>query len=123
MATTEKKFQVYTSSMQAHKIVRKDGKVLNIVNGKYITSDEGDIEFLDAEIKAGFKYLTKGEPVTSEQADPMAALRAQIKREAVAEYLAKEQKELEQDMGSTAKEPAKPASSAALASLKEQSSK
>lgn len=96
MSTKETKYQVYTSSMQAHKLVMPCGKVLHVTKGKYVTCNEAEIEFIDAEIKAGFKYLKKGGTTTSATADPMEAYRAKIAKEAIAEYLAKETRELEE---------------------------
>ena len=107
----EKTFNVYTSTMQSHKIMRNDGKTINVVQGQYITDDPKDIEFLDAEIKAGFPYLSEAETVTSTDLDPMAKLRAQMKEEARKEILAETK-----DSTSTQVK-LKPASTAALAAL------
>ena len=98
MSTTETKYQIYTSSMQAHKLIMPCGKVLHVTKGQFVTCDEAEIAFIDAEIKLGFKYLTKGGTTTSATADPMAAYKAKIGKEAIAEYLAKEQAELKQEI-------------------------
>lgn len=89
-----RKCQVYKSALKSHKIIAPRGKVLHVVDYKHITDNEDDIAFLDEEIRKGFPYLKKLTEVEVRDADPMAALREQIKKEAIAEYLAKEQAEL-----------------------------
>lgn len=108
----EKTFQVYTSSMKSHRIIRPDGKPLHFNDYKYVTDDEGDIEYLDEEIRKGFRYVTKGDKVTAAEANPVLALKEQWKREAIAEYLAKEQEELKESTSDTST--VKPASTADL---------
>lgn len=135
MSDTDKKetvYQTYRSSMQAHKIIMPKGKVLHVTKGKFVTCNQDEIDFLDAEIKAGFKYLKKGEPTTSAVADPMAAMKAKIKEEAIREYLAKEIAEATAGSGGepapktdtetpppvvTPSEPIKPASTTDLSAL------
>lgn len=110
-AKEKKIFNVYKSTLQSHKIIRSDGKVLAVVNFQFITDDEKDIEFLDAEIAAGFPYLSKPEQLTSDDLDPMAKLRAKMKEEARQEILA-------ETADSTSRQAKlKPASTAALAAL------
>lgn len=87
----EKVFQVYKSSMQSHRVIMPNGKVLHVRKGKYITDNEDEIAFLDAEIKAGFKYLKKAEPMTSSDLDPMQALRKKLFAEFEAEQAAKQE--------------------------------
>ena len=107
----EKVFNVYKSTLQSHKIIRGDGKVIHVLNHQYITSDSADIEFLDAEIEAGFPYLSPAKEVTSTDLDPMSALKAKMKEEARQEILA-ETADSESKQAKLA-----PASTSALASL------
>ena len=107
----EKVFNVYKSTMQSHKIIRDDGKIIHVLNHQYITSDPADIEFLDTEIKAGFPYLSPAEQLTSTDLDPMSALKAKMKEEARQEILA-ETADSESKQAKLA-----PASTSTLASL------
>ena len=107
----EKTFNVYKSTMASHKLVTSTGKVLSIVDYQLITNNAEDIEFLDAEVKAGFPFLSKAEQVTSTELDPMAKLRAKMKEEARQEILA----ETKDSNYEAAK--AKPASTATLSAL------
>lgn len=100
----EKKFQHYKSSRQAMKMISKTGRKIIFVNYQYMTCEKDIIEYLNEEIELGLNVITKGELLTSEEADPMAAL----KRKHIAEYLAKKAEELKnvalgvsKDMGST----------------------
>ena len=88
--TNKVEYQTYRSTLTSHKMVTPGGKVLQVIGNQFVTNNEDDIAFLDAEIKAGFPYLTKGDVVTSEELDPMVALRKKI----IAEYLASEAAEL-----------------------------
>ena len=89
--TAEKVFQVYKSSMQAHKMVMPKGRVIHIINFQYVTANMKEIAFLDEEIEEGFPYLRKLEPVTSAELDPMATLRAKIREEARVERIAEQE--------------------------------
>ena len=136
MSDTDKKeneveYQVYKSSMQAHKLIMPSGKVLHVTNGKFVTCNQDEIDFIDDEISKGFKYLKKGGTTTSATADPMAAMTQRIKEEAVREYLAKEMKEagggktettetppvIKPEVVVTLSEPIKPASTTDLSAL------
>ena len=125
----ETKYQVYTSSMQAHKLIMPCGKVLHVTEGKYVTCNEDEIAFIDNEIELGFKYLKKGGTTTSATADPMAAMKAkmkeQLKAEVIKEYLAKEVKEANGETSPTVTpaEIIKPANTLDLSALKGQSGK
>lgn len=133
--TPKEEYQTYLSSLQSHKLIRTDGKVLHVVGYKYITKDPEDIKYLDEEIAKGLIYIRKGDKVASSAADPMAALRKKIEEEAVAKYV-EEQKTLAKqaaesgkvDISTTVPKPkdsessagkgtVKPASSAKLAGL------
>lgn len=85
--TPDKVYNVYKSTMQAHKVIRTDGKVCHVTNGKYITDDAKDIEFIDAEIEAGFQYLRLEKQVTAAELDPIATLRNTLKEEAKEELM------------------------------------
>lgn len=77
----EKTYQVYKSSMQAHKIPMPSGKVLHVTEFQLVTANQKEIEFLDAEIEEGFPYLRKVDSITSTELDPIANLRAKMKEE------------------------------------------
>jgi len=83
--TNEVEYQTYQSTMKSHKMVTTAGKVLHFIDNKFVTNNEDDIAYLDAEIKAGFPYVRKGEVVTSSDLDPMAALRKKMYAEFLAE--------------------------------------
>lgn len=120
----EQKFQHYSSSRSSMRMMTSAGKKISFIGYKLITADQEVIDYLDAEIKAGLGLVTKGELLTSKEADPMEALR----RKHIEEYK-KEQAQLVadaaagklRDMGST-KTPeaiaagAKPMSTSAVAS-------
>lgn len=86
-AAPERVFNVYKSTMQAHKLIRQDGKVCHITDGRYVTDDAADIEFIDAEIAAGFQYLRLDKQMTAEELDPIATLKKTLKEEAKEELL------------------------------------
>jgi len=83
--TAAEEFQTYKSSLPTQRLVTESGRVIHITAGKYITKDKEEIEYLNSLIKSGFSYISKGASITSEEADPMAALRAKIKAELLAE--------------------------------------
>ena len=93
----ERKFQHYACSRQAMRMITPEGRKITFVGHKYITAEEAIIAYLDAEIANGLRVITKGELLTSLEADPLEALR----RKHVAEYLASQKAEEKQDMGST----------------------
>lgn len=118
-AVVEKEFQVYKSSLPNQRIALPSGKLLRITSGKYITDRKDEIEFLDAEIEAGFPYLSKTGTVTSTELDPMAALRQRIIAEYVEQQAAGVKPEVPEPKLTDSTTPAKlsPASTAALAAL------
>ena len=103
-SNAEKKFQHYAYARKSTQMLTETGKKFSFVNYKLVTIDQEIIDYLDAQIAAGMREVTKGELLTSKEADPMRA----IKDAAVAEYKA-EQAELAKnaalgispDMGST----------------------
>lgn len=109
----EKTYQVYKSSLASQRIAMPNGKLINITSNKYITAMEDEIEFLDNEIKKGFPYLTKGEPVVSSDLDPMNALRKKF----YAEFLAEQTKVPAPALGNTETAPIIPASTNDLGAL------
>lgn len=82
-------YNQYFSTRPKLSIVMPSSKRIFFSGGVYVTDKEDEIAFLDAEVKLGHPmiYTKKGEEkVTSEQLDPLAA----IKRKAVEEHLAKQ---------------------------------
>jgi hypothetical protein len=89
MSDQEKKFHQYFSTRAKISISMADGRKLSFVGGTYVTDKEDEIEFLDAQIKAGVSMLyvkIGAEVVTKEQLDPLAA----IKKKAIEEHEAKQ---------------------------------
>ena len=96
------KYNQYFSTRPRLSIAMKSGTIIRFVGGQYVTDVPDEISFLDEQIAAGHSmlYVKKGsETVTQEQLDPMAA----IKKKAVEEYLAQQQKQQDasRDMGKT----------------------
>ena len=84
--TTEAKvYQVYKSTIANQRLITPTGRLIKIIGGQYITDNKEDIEFLDKEISSGFPYIKKEKEITSEDLDPMAVLRRQIREEVLAE--------------------------------------
>jgi len=94
-ATEEKMYHSYKSGMQSMKMITNSGRRIHFINHRFITDNEEEIEYLDAELAKGNTFFSAGDKVSSVDADPMAALKEKMKKEAIAEYLAKEQAELE----------------------------
>lgn len=88
----EKVFQHYKSSKASTRLITKTGGKINFAGYEFITDNESFIAYLDAEIANGMRSITKGEALTSDQIDPMAAYR----RKVIKEY--EEEKELERVM-------------------------
>lgn len=100
----EQKYQLYNSSRNSMRMITTTGRKITFVGYKYMTCEKEIIEYLDDEIDKGLNVVTKGELLTSKEADPMEAL----KMKHIKEYLAKEQQELleavsgkTKDMGDT----------------------
>ena len=113
------KFQVYTSAKQSFRMVTPEGKVLLFIGGRLMTKEPKAIAYLDEEIAEGCRFLTKGEPMTAAEADPIASLRQRIIAEHEADKAKKEA--AVKDMGSTPKAPLGAANTALLAALKSDS--
>ena len=95
-------YNQYFSTRPRLSIVMKSGTIIRFVGGQYVTDVPDEIDFLNEQVAAGHSmiYVKKGnETVTQEQLDPMAA----IKKKAVEEYLAQQQKQQDasRDMGKT----------------------
>lgn len=97
-------YQHYSSSRVAIKLITDKGKKITFTDYQFITADQDIIDYLDTEIKSGMNVVTKGKAMTSEEADPMAAL----KRRHIAEYLETQETQAKADalgelrnMGST----------------------
>jgi len=84
----EKQFQTYSSPKSSFRMMTPKGRRINFIKGKHITCIPEEIEYLDDEIAAGIRFITKGEPVTSEDLDPMAALKKRLRAEILAEQAA-----------------------------------
>jgi len=120
---TEKVYQTYKSGMDNQRIVMPSGKIIRVTAHEYITDKQDEIDFLDAEIEAGFPYLSKSGEVTSSDLDPMSALRNKI----IAEYEAEKKAAAEAAqiasgipapvLGDTKKEAVSPASTADLGAV------
>jgi len=83
------KYQHYKCSRTAMRLITKKGKKVIFTGFEFLTADKDIIAYLDDEIEQGMNIIVKGELLTAEQTDPMAAL----KRKWLAEHLASEQKE------------------------------
>jgi len=89
-ADTAKKdeYQVFTSPKLSFRMMTPKGRRIYFIAGKCITKVKEEIEYLDSEIEAGIRFITKGEAITSEDLDPMVALRKRIIKEYEAEKAA-----------------------------------
>lgn len=98
------KFQQYLLSRKSTQMITHKGTKFSFVNNQLLTRNAEVIAYLDEEISLGLRDVTKGELMTSEQADPMAALKANMKKQLLAE-IAEEAKQAAlgntPDMGST----------------------
>lgn len=100
-----KKYHQFFSRRPRISIIMPSGRSIHFSGGMYVTSNEQEIEFLNAEVAAGHPmiYVKDNEKViTEEQLDPLAA----VKKRAIDEYLAqqKRQQDPERDMGNSVQE-------------------
>jgi len=103
----ELKYQHYSSSRVAMNLVTKKGKHISFTNFQFITADKDLISYIDEEIDQGLNVVTKGKLMTVEEADPMAKLKADLKKEILAEQGEAAKKAalgIEQDMGNSKSE-------------------
>ena len=101
MTTSSKVLTLFKSHAPAMGYVFRSGRTIHFVDGIFATSNKAEIEELTAECEAGHPcYYIDDEQttVTSEQLDPMAALKAKWKEEGRLEAL----KQQNRDMGETA---------------------
>lgn len=90
-ATTESKtYTKFSSTRQATRMFTSSGIRISFVNHQLITDNEAIIEYLRAEIKLGNRFISEVGEVTSEDLDPMVALRKQFYAEFQAEQEAKQ---------------------------------
>jgi hypothetical protein len=81
---------IYSNRLPSCHYVFKDGSQATFVNGVYKTANPYEIEQLDKEVRAGHPHIFIDKRVphvisAKLDADPMAALRAQIRAEILAE--------------------------------------
>lgn len=104
--STDDLYQCYMCSRQSMRMITEQGTRFAFVNFKLLTQNEEVINYLDS-MPAGYLAsigITKGEAMTSKEADPMEALKAQLRKELEAEMAEKAKNEalgIEQDMGNT----------------------
>ena len=98
----QKLFHKFCSNLPSSKYIFKSGKVANFVRGQYLTSIESEIAELNADIGFGHPNIhidPKERTVDSLHADPLA----KIKKLAIEEYLAAQQRAVDpsNDMGNS----------------------
>jgi hypothetical protein len=84
----EKIYQRYVSSQKSMRMITYSGAPVIFVNGELITDNTAVIAYLDKEIKNGLRAVNKAGEVNSNDADPMARLRQELKKEMEAEVIA-----------------------------------
>ena len=73
--------QHYNSARSSVRLITKDGGKIAFAGFKFITNDPDIITYLNDEIAKGLPGITKGELLTSDESDPMVALKARIIKE------------------------------------------
>jgi hypothetical protein len=83
--------KLYKSTAPSIKYIFKNGNVAIFIRGCYATSDETEIKELDADLAYIQEiYFDEKEPImTPEREDPIAALKARLREEILAEEAAK----------------------------------
>jgi len=76
-------YQSYISSLENQRIAMDNGKLISITAYKYITAAKDEVAFLNKLIEEGSPYISYEGELTSEDLDPMAALRKRILQEAI----------------------------------------
>ena len=94
----EKKYQHYASSRVSTRMLTKTGREIKFVNYQFITDDKDLIEYLNGEIDAGLKAITKGELLTHAESNPMEILKAALKKELEAEIEIRIRAEIEAEL-------------------------
>ena len=97
--TPELKYQHYSCSRQAMRMISTGGRKITFVGYQYLTCEQEIIDYLDNEIAQGLRVITKGDLLTSKEADPLEKL----KEKHIAEYLATQRaaQKGDADMGNT----------------------
>lgn len=108
--------RLFQSSVKFCNISTPKGKVLTFKFGRYVTEDEEEIAFLDAEIKAGHPtiFVDPNHLVLSKQEeDPLGYFKEQV----IKEYLAEQARfnDPKADMGTSVQGPLKAASTSDIA--------
>jgi hypothetical protein len=108
---------VFKSHIPSVNVILGNGKPCIFQNGVYRTESENEIQFLNAEIKAGHPHIfvdPNEVTIESDMVDPMNALRAKI----IADYVAQQAAATNpaNDMGTSDQSQVKPANSTDIAS-------
>jgi hypothetical protein len=113
--------RVYKSTMPSCNFIMPNGKPIIFQQGVYYTSNEQEIQTLDYEIKLGHPHLfidAAQVEIESEDLDPLNALKKNVvgkmtREELIAALQAKELEAIDpnRDMGESAQDSVKPASS------------
>jgi len=107
---------IFKASLPSVNYIFKNGKPAIFVAGKFATAVPAEIAELKAEIESGHPHIyidEKEAEIDASKIDPIQALRATIEAEIRAQMAAATS--LDNDMGSTAQDPLKPASSQDIA--------
>lgn len=102
MSDTTAKLHLFKSSLPSCRFIFSNGKVANFVRGQYTTTLENEIKELEAEVAEGNPHIyidNSQKTISVEELDPLYA----IKKKAIEEYLAQQQKAVNpnNDMGNT----------------------
>lgn len=94
--------KVFKCRIPSSKYLFSNGKEANFIGGRYMTDVEAEIAALEGEIKLGHPHIyvdSAEKEVDTEQMDPIE----QIKKKAIAEYIAAQTKAINtsNDMGNT----------------------
>lgn len=71
-----KEYQTYNSSRNSTQMISTKGRKIRFTNFLFITKEQDIIDYLDMEIAAGCRDITKGVKVSTAERDPMALLKA-----------------------------------------------
>lgn len=82
------KIQIYHSARTSINLISPKGRRIVFTHHSFQTSEKELIEYLNEEISQGLLGITKGDLVSAEATDPVAALREQIREEERAKLLA-----------------------------------
>lgn len=125
--TEEVVYNVYYNTVKASCMVTTAGRTIYFVDGKYVTNQQEEIDYLEAEMSLGNTrvFTIKGEErMTSKELDPMAVLKAAHFKEfkaQEAERIANMKKGLPINASTSAAQKLTPASTASLGDTKAKS--